>query len=368
MVRSKILFYMPALLGGGAERVWALLATAFARMGHEVVFVVDYVAAENQAFLDPAIRQITLPAGHLGAVLGLWRVLRHEKPDVSLSGLGVANLKHMLAALACGRHRRAIISFHGFFASENRFLSRLGNHLAPVLTRLCGRAIAVSDGLRNALISRHGASALRTVRVYNPVFSPAEMLAVVASELAARPARVLFVGRMHPDKDLPTLIRAFAALKYPDTVLELVGDGPQRKILESQVLQLGLANRVNFSGYLADPTDAYQRSRLLVLTSRLESFGNVIAEGLAHGLPVVSTASAGPIEILDHGRFGTLVPIGDHLALADAIDASLADPGDPAARIARAAEFSIENATSAYSALIEKVMAEANRSHGGKVT
>ncbi len=71
---------------------------------------------------------------------------------------------------------------------------------------------------------------------------------------------------------------------------------------------LGLTDRVSFSGYLADPTEAYARARCLVLTSRLESFGNVVAEGLAHGLPVVSTAAAGPLEILDHGRFGTIVP------------------------------------------------------------
>ena len=358
MARSKLLFYMPALLGGGAERVWALLATAFARQGHDVVFVVDYVASENQAFLDDSIRRITLPAGHFGATLGLWRVLRQERPDVSLSGLGVANLKHMIAALACWRHRRAIISFHGFFASENRFLSRLGNHLAPVFTRLCGRAIAVSNGLRDALVHRHGASATRTLRIYNPVFSPGDIAPVTSSELAARAPRLLFVGRMHPDKDLPTLLRAFAMVKHAGATLELVGDGPQRPMLEALAGELGLGDRVVFSGYLPDPTEAYHRARLLVLTSRLESFGNVVAEALAHGLPVVSTASAGPREILDQGRFGTLVPIGDVAALANALEESLASPGDPEPRRARAALFSIENATQAYLAAISAMLAE----------
>jgi glycosyltransferase involved in cell wall biosynthesis len=97
---------------------------------------------------------------------------------------------------------------------------------------------------------------------------------------------------------------------------------------------------------------------VLVLTSRLESFGNVVAEGLAHGLPVVSTATAGPCEILDHGRHGAIVPIGDATAVAEAIDAALADPGDPLPRMEHAALFSIERATDAYLAAAEAVIAE----------
>lgn len=359
MQRRKFLFYMLSLGGGGAERVWALLASEFARRGHEVLFAVDYEAPENDAFLAPTVRRILLPAGHFAATLGLHRLLRHERPDVSLSGLGVANLKHMLAALMAGRHRRAVISFHGFFASENRLLSRLGNHLAPAFTRLCGRAIAVSDSLRATLIARHGASARNTVRIYNPVILPDEAPTLDAQALAARPPGLLFVGRMHRDKDLPTLIAAFAKLRTPDARLELVGDGPERPAIEALVKRMGLSGRVVFSGYLADPSAAYGRAKVLVMTSVLETFGNVVAEALAHGVPVVSTASAGPSEILDHGTFGRIVPIGDADALAAAIDATLDQPGEPAPRIARAALFSTEIATEAYLAVAEDVLAAA---------
>ncbi|WP_284178170.1 glycosyltransferase [Rhabdaerophilum sp. SD176] len=358
MPSRKFLFYMPALLGGGAERVFALLASEASRRGHDVIFAVDYEATENLDYLAPGIRQVTLPAGHVRAVIGLAALLRRERPDVSFSGLGVANLKHMLAALATGRHRRAVISFHGFFESENRLLSRLGNHGAPIFTRLCGRAVAVSDGLRNELVRRYHASSSRTVRIYNPVYSPVGWPAVDAADLAVRPPQILFVGRMHPDKDLPTLLRAFAKVSYPEAVLELVGDGPVRPELERLAASLGIAGRVSFAGYLKDPAAAYRRSRVLALTSRLESFGNVVAEALAHGLPVVSTAAAGPAEILGHGEFGTLVPIGDHEAMARALDAALLEPGVPAARQARASLFSIEAATDAYLAMAEEILRE----------
>lgn len=360
MQSRKYLFYMPALAGGGAERVWALLASEFARRGHEVIFAVDYAAPENVDFLDPAVRCVTLPPGHFRAVLGLARLLWREKPDVSLSGIGVSNLKHMLAALMVWRHRRAVISFHGFFPSEPQFLSRLGNELSFVFTRLCGRAITVSDGLRTALIEKHHASARRVMRIYNPVYAAKEADAVTRESLAARAPVILFVGRFHADKDIATLLNAFAKVSFPGARLEIVGDGALRPEMEALAARLGIADRVTFSGYLADPSVAYRRARGLALTSKRESFGNVVAEALEHGLPVATTATDGPSEILEHGRFGAIVPIGDAGALARALDAMLADPGDPAPRIEQAKLFAVDKATDTYLAMTETVIREAD--------
>lgn len=359
MPSRKYLFYMPALAGGGAERVWALLASEFARRGHEVLFAVDFAAPENTGFLDPAVRCVTLPPGHPRAVVGLAGLLRREKPDVTLSGIGVSNLKHMLAALMVGRHRRAVISFHGFFPSEPQFLSRLGNELSFLFTRLCGRAITVSDGLRAALVEKHHASAARVMRIYNPVYSAKEAAPVTRESLAARSPTVLFVGRFHADKDIPTLLAAFAKVTFPGARLEIVGDGALRPEMEALAANLGIADRVTFSGYLADPSVAYARARGLALTSKRESFGNVVAEALEHGLPVVTTATDGPSEILEHGRFGAIVPVGDADALAAALDAMLADPGDPAPRIAQAKLFAVDKATDTYLAMTEAVIREA---------
>jgi glycosyltransferase involved in cell wall biosynthesis len=358
MQPRKYLFYMPALAGGGAERVWALLASAFAAAGHEVLFAVDFEMPENAGFLAPAVRLVALDRGHLQSVVKLSRLIRAEKPHVTFSGIGAANLKHVVAALLAGRHRRAVISYHGFFPSEPQKLSALGNRLTPLLTRLCGRAIAVSDGLRQALEREHGANPARLVRIYNPVDPLGAPHSLGLDALRKREPRVLFVGRFAPDKDLPTLLDAFSRLKTPDAVLDLVGDGPLRSELEAQARRLGVSDRVTFHGYLANPSDLYRRARCLALSSRYESFGNVIAEAMAHGLAVVTSAAAGPVEIVDHGRFGAVVPIGDAAGMAEAIDAALANPGDPAPRMARGREFSIEKAANAYLALAEEIIAE----------
>lgn len=358
MQPRKYLFYMPALAGGGAERVWALLATAFAKAGHEVLFAVDFETPENAGFLDPAVRLVPLDRNHLKSVWALASLIRREKPDVTFSGIGAANLKHVLAAMLARRHRRAVISYHGFFPSEPQRLSALGNRLTPVLTRLVARAVAVSDGLKAALERDHGAEPRRLVRIYNPVDTLGAPDALSLALLRSRAPRVLFVGRFAPDKDLPTLLDAFSMLKTPGATLDLVGDGPLRAELEARVQELAIGHRVIFHGYLANPARLYRDARCLVLSSRYESFGNVIAEAMAHGLPVVTTATAGPQEIVAHGRFGAVVPIGDATALARATDAALADPGEPAPRMARGREFSIAIAANAYLALGEKIIAE----------
>lgn len=353
----KYLFYMHALAGGGAERVFAILASEFARLGHEVCFVVDFDAPENRGFLSPGIRLEVLPAGHARAVMALSALIRGERPDVTFSGLGVSNLKHMAAAILAGRARRAVITYHGFFPSEPERLSRLGNRLTPVLTRVCGRAIAVSDGLLSALVRDHGADPRRMERIYNPVDALGAPERLTARQLAAREPVILFVGRFAPDKDIPTLLRAFSRTTHPGAILELVGDGSARPEAERLAAELGIASRVRFRGYVADPAPFYLVARCLAIASRRESFGNVVAEALAHGLPVVTTASVGPCEIVDHGRFGVIVPCGDADAMAKALDAVLAEPGDPGPRMARGREFSVFRAADAYLTMAERVIA-----------
>ncbi len=360
MRSRKILLYLPALMGGGAERVFALLASAFVRRGHAVLFAVDYEAPENLGFLDPRVRLILLPRGHLRATLGLRALLAREKPDVSLSGIGVSNLKHMIAATLAGRRKRSILSFHAFFITESSgLLTSLGNALTPLFTRWAGHSVAVSDGLRQDLIHARGGYAPRLTRIHNPVVcAPAERLPDAAA-LRARPPHVLYMGRLHPGKAVDTLLEAFTQVQYPGARLLLAGDGAERAQYEALAERLGIRGRCDFLGYLKDPGEAFGQARVFAFPSLRESFGNVTAEALGHGLPVVATATVGAQEVLDQGRHGTIVPVGDSAALARGIDAALADPGEPGPRIAHAARFAPEHAADQYMALFEAVIARA---------
>jgi glycosyltransferase involved in cell wall biosynthesis len=347
------LFYLPSLAGGGAERLSAQLASALIERGHEVVLAVDTESSENAAFLDARVRQVRLGANHFGNVWRLRRLLREVNPDVSLSALSGQNLKHLLAAMLAGRLSRAVQSYHGFFEGEPRLLSRLSYLLTPVSSRLMAKTVCVSDALREELIRRFHASPQRTIRIYNGVPSLARAGGTLSGREATHPL-IVACGRFSPDKNYTFLVRAFARMKNASTRLVILGEGPERGAIEAEIARLDLADRVSLPGY-CDAAPWYEKASCFAIASTREAFGLVVVEALAAGLPVVATASGGPDEILDHGRYGRVVPQGDEPAFAEALDAALADRGDVTSGLARANEFSMEKCTAAYEALFHQI-------------
>jgi glycosyltransferase involved in cell wall biosynthesis len=358
--KRKLLFYTHAMSGGGAERVWALLASRFAQRGHDVILAVDYDTNDNAGFVDPAVRRITLGGNHLTSSLRLARLMRTERPDISLSALSVSNLKHLAAALLSGRRRRAIQTYHGYDHSEPQPLSQISYRLTPLSSRLFARTVAVSDGLLTHILGKWRASRARSLRIYNPAAGGAPAHPAQALALADRPPVVLSGGRLVAYKNFPLLIRAFAQVEPKDARLVIMGEGAERAAIEAEVGRVGIEQRVTLAGYVRDPWALYEAARCFVLASNSESFGLVVAEALAHGLPVVATASDGPREILQDGVFGALVPHENEAALAAAITRALAAPGDPEPRRARARAFSVDAAADLYAALFEDVIARAN--------
>ena len=166
------------------------------------------------------------------------------------------------------------------------------------------------------------------------------------------------LGRLHENKAFDTLIRAFAAL--PEGVLWLAGEGPQRSMLGDLVDELGVAGRVAFLGWQEDPQAVIRGADILVCPSRHEPFGNVIAEGMACGKPVISTRTNGGRELIEDGVNGLLVPVDDTASMADAIAGLIADTA-LAARLAEAgracwqASLSPRKVTGDWIAFLERV-------------
>lgn len=356
--RPRLLFYIPALVDGGAERLWATLATEFHARGYPVSFVQDFEAGEAKRYLDPAIPVLTLGRGALASVWALSRSLRNHTPDIALSAVAGSNLKLVLAAWLAGVHTKIVQSVHGEREWKTGVLSFLSTVSLAVTSRVTARTIAVSEGLRQSLIETWGASRTRTVTIENPVALPDPLPRVTAAELQQRPPIVVAAGRLVKDKDFAILLKAFERLDDKTARLVILGKGPEEKALRTLSRQLGLEGRVSLPGYVRKPSDWYQQAACLAVSSSSEAFGNVVVEALAHGLPVVATRTYGPASILTGAALGRLVPVGDVTAMAEALAATLANRGDPELRQARAQDFSITARLPVYERLIEDLAGE----------
>lgn len=350
----KIIFYTHSLAGGGAERVWAQLAKGFRQRGEEIIFVQDFESGANASWLGESVHRVTLGKNHALAIWRLSRLIRREKPAYTLSALCVSNLKHTLAAILAGRSRRAILSYHGYFAAEPQLLSRISYILTPLLTRIAARTVCVSDAMRDYLVSVWRAPPTRTLRIYNPAAIDAEE-GVKEPCLESRSPVIVSASRLIPGKNVVGLVRAFARVTALDARLILLGDGPERPRIEAEITRLGLQKRVFLKGFVERPWTIYRQARCFALFSNSESFGLVLVEAMACGLSIVSTDCGGTREVLAGGRYGRLIAIGDEAAFARALDETLAGPADAATQKSRARAFSLEVALDAYSSLFDDV-------------
>jgi glycosyltransferase involved in cell wall biosynthesis len=133
-----------------------------------------------------------------------------------------------------------------------------------------------------------------------------------------------FVGRLHPVKDVDTLLEA--AARVPELVLVVVGDGPERGRLEARAAELQLGPRVRFQGQSRRVADVLRAADAFLLSSHGEGMSNALLEAMACGLPcLASDAVGGAKELLCQGR-GLLVAGGDAAAWAEAIERVAADP------------------------------------------
>jgi glycosyltransferase involved in cell wall biosynthesis len=358
-VKSLIALYLPTLCGGGAERVMVTLANGFADQGLQVDLVLAKAEGSYLADVSPSVRVVDLGASRVLASLpGLVRYLRRERPAALLSAMGHANVVAVAARWLSRVPTRLVVSEHANFLLSRQYTKIVFAHaMAPLMRWAYPHAdgvVAVSGGVADDLARTIGLLRKRITVVYNPVVT-ATLLDQVAAHLehpwfgAGVPPVVLGVGRLTAQKDFLSLIRAFAKVRAQRPCrLVILGEGELRGELEALVTSLGLSADVALPGFADNPFAWMRQASLFVLSSAFEGFGNVLVEAMACGTPVVSTdCPSGPTEILENGRWGRLVPVGDVDALAGAMLATLAETTHPDVAT-RARDFGVEQAVVGY--------------------
>jgi glycosyltransferase involved in cell wall biosynthesis len=340
------------------------LAKEFLARGHAVEIVLMRAEGELLPMVPDGAGIIDLKAPRLrSALLPLARYLRQTRPDVLLAAMWPLTSLAVWARDLARVSTRVVVSDHTDYMASPEAASRAGRlklrgSMRWSYPRTVG-VVAVSGGVARSVAGLAGMPQERISVIHNPVRPPSaaqtQQPCTAAAEWARHDGpRLIAVGSLKPAKDFAHLLTAFAqARRQADARLLILGEGRLRGELEALRGRLGLDGAVDMPGFVPDPYPYLARADLFVLSSAWEGFGNVIVEALACGTPVVSTdCPSGPREILEDGRHGTLVPVGDADALARAILAALAADHDRPALIRRAQDFSVERAADAYLKLL----------------
>ncbi len=335
---GPVAFFLPNLCGGGAERVIVNLAHGIIDRGIPVDLVVAAAQGELLSQMPPGVRLVDLGAGRVIKSVGpLTGYLRRVKPRVLVSSMGHANLVALWAGKLAGHATPVVVTVHNTMSRSTPQQGRLGGWLWPHLLRTfypwASSVVAVSRGAADDLARTAGLPRDAVRVIYNPVITPG-MLATARQApdhpwfAPGQPPVIVGVGRLTPQKDFATLLRAFAAVRRnrPARLL-ILGEGEERGRLEGLASELGVSADVTLPGFRDNAVAYLAGAAVFVLSSAWEGLPTVLIEALAAGARVVATdCPSGPREILQDGRLGALVPVGDAAALATAILAALDRP------------------------------------------
>ena len=363
---GTIAFFIRAMDGGGAQRDMILLANAVAARGRSVEILTLVPEGPLRALVSRNVTLVKVAGGQLRtAWAGLRRALALRKPRAIVSAEAASNLLTLAAAWSLPRDSRPRIVLREVSSpSVSQRLdpyrqTRWSYGALRWLYRYADAVVALTEGARRDLAENFGVPSRKLVLMTsNAVIDEQQAASLIDDPQARVPGLVVAVGRLSPEKDQATLIRAFAALpRDTEARLEIYGTGPLQPALDRLVADLGLRDRVSLMGFVLDPFPVFRRAALLVSASRYEGFGNVIVEALSCGTPVISTdCPYGPTEILANGLYGRLVPVGDAAAMAAAITEALAISPDRARLRARAGLHTVGRAAEVLDGIIDGVL------------
>jgi glycosyltransferase involved in cell wall biosynthesis len=366
-VFSFLLLTLPA---NGAIRAMLALAQGFVKRGLKVDIVVLKAEGEALKWLPQGARVVELKCRTRGfyKFWYLWSLilyLHKSQPTalITTDDINYSSIAKRLARVST----QVIVSSQTTLSGFLRY-SPVRVRLSPTAFLLrhflwfysWADAIApVSQGVAEDLTHIAGRPLKRMRVIYNPVVTPE--LFEKANETVdhlwfatGEPPVILGVGRLNVQKDFPSLIRAFALVrKHLSVRLMILGEGEERPQLEALIRELGLSAEVALPGFVSNPYAFMSKAAVFVLSSTYEGLPTVLIEAMAVGTPVVSTdCPSGPREILEFDKYGSLVPVGDVKAIADAILTTLKCPTDTEALRQRAQSFSLETSVNSYLQLI----------------
>jgi len=369
--KIKIAFVLANLKLGGVEKVVLSLAKGFVEKGLEVTLV---LANEEGDFLKQVpcgvnIDSLNIPApdsrGFFAnaprVFVALVRYFSNNDFEFVFPSWYHIDLITMFAIRLVNLFKknktRIVLILHGpyeSYLSQSRIKYLFSIVASKIMLKLPDKLVAVSESVKKSFGKDD-----KIAVIYNPVVPP-DMLdksnePVDQDFFTAKKVPVIIsVGRLSQEKDFTTLLRAFVIVKKEiDSQLVILGEGEERENLQRLARDLHIEDSVWMPGFAENPYKYVSKSSVFVLPSKFEGLPLALIEALAVGCPVVSTdCPSGSKEILENGKYGKLVPVGDHEAIAKAIIDTLKNPLPKELLQERGKMFSVEAAVNKYLELI----------------
>ena len=341
MRHPKLLIYVRAISGGAGKNA-VKYANFLAEAGFEVMLTCARAPLVDQFGLDARVALRVLGGRKsLTITRALRRQLAAFAPEICLV-VDASNLPAILLALpACPQRPtlvlREALSTRARLEQRAKVKQWLKRPVHVLGYRRTDHIIALTQHMRDELVHYWHQPQRKITVIPNGIACPDTR---AEPHQRARPY-ILCVSRLEAQKDIPTLLNAFATVRRAhDCQLLIAGAGRDQARLEALSARLGLVADVEFLGHVSDPGALYAGAQIAVLSSLWEGFPNVVIEALAHGTPVVATRTPGAVEILDGTECGLLANLGDAPDLARQMEAALTKDWDSTTLLDRATDFS----------------------------
>lgn len=323
--RCRLMIVRPTLGQGGADRVTLILLHQLDRNRFDISLTLVKAEGEYLPLVPADVPIHVLNSPNVGAaVWPLRKLLATARPDILFSTASGTNLTAVLASRRLKQKPRVVLSERGMLMRGQPAFSKKGlvTGLKRVLYSRADQITAVTEAVKQDLVQTLNCQPDRVAVIYSPVDiaeiqrQMTEPLSHPWFEAQGRPV-ILAVGRLVPEKDFSTLLRAFARLRAELAArLIILGEGPQRQDLVALAEALDIDEDVQFPGFDLNPFKYMTRCDVFVVSSQSEGICTVLIQAMACGAASVATAFAGVEEIVTAGKDGLLCPVGDESALA----------------------------------------------------
>jgi len=360
------------LNGGGAERMMLNLAKGLNSAGMNVELVLTEAVGPYLSEVPENIKIIDLKSPRvLKSIKALTFYLKNRTPDVLISTLSRVNVAAVIARKLSGVKTKLLLREATTFSVETKseltFWNKIINFAAAKVYPYGDKIIAISEGVYKDLIEYLKLPENKVELIHNPVVG--NDIFEKAKEPCNHPwfndkstPIILGVGRINPQKDFSTLVKAFSEVnKEIPSRLMILGqsdkDDTETIALYKLIEELKISDKVIFPGFVQNPFSYFSHADLFVLSSRWEGLPGALIQAIACGCPSVSTdCPSGPAEIFENGKYGLLSPVGDYLNLANNIKDYLKNPPSKDILIKRSLDFSIEKSIEKYKKVFIDIM------------